>query len=94
MKRVLLAVILACSFALSANADEPPAEKLVLKDGTTLFLHPDGTSRHVDQHGKAMAMADGVEMETADGQMIMMMNNSVWVKHGPPGKGGRHLKTD
>lgn len=94
MKGVLLAAILTCSFALSANANEPPAEKLDLKDGTTLFLHPDGTSRHVDHHGKAMAMTDGVEMETADGQIIMMMNKKVWVKYGPPGKGHRSLKTD
>lgn len=31
-----------------------------------LFLHPDGTGRMVDAHGKPMSMADGVEMQLKD----------------------------
>lgn len=94
MKGILVALILACSLAISAYADEPHPEKLELKDGSTLFLHPDGTSRMVDHHGKSMSMADGVEMELADGRTIMMMNKKVWVRYGPVGKGRRALKSD
>jgi hypothetical protein len=47
-------------------------EKLDLKDGGTLFLHPDGTSRMVDAHGKKMEMADGKEMELKDCQMVLI----------------------
>ena len=95
MKGRLIALIAACSFAFfSFAADEPPAETIKLKDGSTLYLHPDGTSRMVDVHGKRMTMPDGEEMETADGQTIVMMNKKIWVEYGPTGKGGRVLKTD
>lgn len=73
---------------------EEVAEKLELTDGTMFFLHADGTSRMVDQHGKPMSMADGIEMELTDGRTIMMMNKKTWVRWGPPGKGGQYLKTD
>jgi len=33
-------------------AEEPPADKFELKDGSTLFLHPDGTGRMI---GRASA---------------------------------------
>ncbi len=65
----------------------------MLKDGSTLFLHPDGTSRMVNHHGKAMAMADGIEMESMDGDIVMMMNKKVWMKYGT-GKGRRGLKPE
>ncbi len=94
MKRVLFALVLTSSIAIAAYAEEPSTEKIDLKDGSTLFLRPDGTSRMVDAHGKRMTMSDGVEMETADGQTMLMMNKKVWVKYGPRGKGRRHLKTD
>lgn len=94
MKSTLLALVLLCSFAIAAHAEGPPAEKIDLEDGVTLFLHPDGTSRMIDAHGKPMSMSDGVEMETADGETIMMMNKKVWVKYGPTGKGRRYLKND
>ena len=82
-------------FAMSAGTfAEGIAEKLELTNGTMLFLHADGTGRMVDQHGKAMAMADGVEMELKDGRTILMMNKKTWVRYGPPGKGGRYLKTE
>jgi len=75
-------------------AEEPPADKFELKDGSTLFLHPDGTGRMIDQHGKPMSMADGVAMEAKDGRMLMMMNKHVWVQAGPPGKGSTVHKMD
>ena len=83
--------VLAMNSAMSA---EPAAEQVALKDGSTLFLHPDGTGRMVDQHGKPMSMADGIEMETADGRVILMKNKRVWVRYGPPGKGRTVLRTD
>ena len=83
--------VLAMNSAMSA---EPAAEQVTLKDGSTLFLHPDGTGRMVDQHGKPMSMADGMEMETADGRVILMQNKRIWVRYGPPGKGSAVQKTD
>jgi Copper resistance protein K len=96
MKNVLraLALSLAIGTVTSAYADEPAAEKVELKDGNTLYLHPDGTGRMVDQHGKAMDMADGESMEAVDGRVIMMKNKHVWIQYGPPGKGPRVLKHD
>lgn len=95
MKKALLAIALAGSLGVAvAWADEAPAEKLELKDGSTLYVHPDGTSRMVDQHGKRMEMHDGEEMQLADGRTILMKNKKVWVSYGPPGKGGTVLKND
>ena len=96
MKKTLLA--LAFAYAVGSAqvvwAEEPPAEKLQLKDGSTLYVHPDGTSRMVDQHGKKIEMRDGEEMQLADGRTILMKNKKVWVSYGAPGKGGTVLKND
>jgi hypothetical protein len=94
MKKTLIAMALACLVGslTAVYAAEPPADKLELKDGTMLFLHPDGTGRMVDEHGKPMSMADGVEMELKDGRMVMMKNKLVWITYGPPGKGTTVLK--
>lgn len=96
MKRTLIAMALASLVGSLAavHATEPPPEKLELKDGTMMFLHPDGTGRMVDEHGKPMSMADGVEMELKDGRMVMMKNRVVWITYGPPGKGTSVLKAD
>jgi hypothetical protein len=96
MKNAMLAIVFACSVsaAVVMAADEPAAEKLELKDGSTLYLHPDGTGRMVDEHGKTMAMRDGEEMQLADGRVMMMKNKKVWVSYGPPGKGGSVLTND
>ena len=96
MIRSLIALLLSCSIGLlnAVYAAEPPAQKLELMDGSTLYLHPDGTGRMVDAHGKPMGMADGEEMKLKDGRTVMMKNKKVWVMYGPPGKGGKTLKTD
>jgi hypothetical protein len=97
VRKTLIAVALAGSigaFATVYAAEEAVAEKIELKDGSTLYLHPDGTSRMVDVHGKKIEMRDGVEMQLADGRMIIMENKKVWVSWGPPGKGGTVQKTD
>jgi hypothetical protein len=96
MKKTLIAMALACLVGSLAtvHATEPPADKLELKDGSTLYLHPDGTGRMVDEHGKPMSMADGVEMELKDGRTMMMKNKKVWITYGPPGKGKTILKSD
>ncbi len=88
MKQLIRALLLTAGISAlaAAYADEPPAEEVKLKDGSTLYLHPDGTGRMVDMHGKRMNMADGVPMETADGRMIMMKNKKIWVQYGPPAK--------
>ena len=89
-----LAICSVVGFMTPAIADEPIAQKIQLKDGSTLFLHPNGTGRMVDQHGKPMSMSDGVEMETVDGRVIIMKNKRIWVSYGPPGKGGMVQKVD
>lgn len=96
MRNTLIAMILSCSVASLAavQAAEPTAEKVELMDGATLYLHPDGTGRMVDAHGKPMSMADGVEMQTKDGRTVMMKNKKVWITYGPPGKGKTLLKAD
>lgn len=93
MKHLTLTLILLSALATAVSAEEA-AEKIDLKDGSTLFLHDDGTSRMVDAHGKAMTMADGVEMETASGDLIVMLNKKVWRRYGPVGKGRRVLEND
>lgn len=89
-----LAICGAVGLTTPAMADEPMAQKIQLKDGSTLFLHPNGTGRMVDQHGKTMSMPDGVEMETTDGRIIEMKNKRIWVSYGPPTKGGMTQKID
>ncbi len=96
MKKLLVATLLTGMMGTwaIANAEEAIPEKLELKDGSTLFLHPDGTSRMVDVHGKKMEMADGKEMEMKDGQMLIMQNKKIWVRYGVPGKQREHMKND
>lgn len=96
MKKTLIAMLLACSVGVmtAVYAAEPEAEKVELTDGSTLYLHPDGTGRMVDAHGKPMSMADGVEMELKDGRTVMMENKRVWFSYGPPGKKRRGQKID
>ena len=59
-----------------------------------MYLHPDGTSRMIDKHGKRIAMQDGVEMQLADGRTIMMKNKKVWVTYGGAGRGVPIQKID
>lgn len=89
MKKTVLAALFAVAIApwIAANAEDAVADKLELKDGGMLFMHPDGTSRMVDAHGKKVDMTDGVEMELKDGRVMMMKNKMVWMRHGAPGKG-------
>jgi len=94
MKYLALTLLLLSALSTAAFAAEPVADKIDLKDGSTLFLHDDGTSRMVDAHGKSMTMADGVEMETASGDLIIMLNKKVWKRYGPVGKGRRVLEND
>ncbi|MBP6682843.1 MAG: CopK family periplasmic copper-binding protein [Halioglobus sp.] len=89
-----LAICGAVGFMTPAIAEEPIAQKIQLIDGSTLYLHPDGTGRMIDQHGKPMKMSDGTEMETKDGRVIKMENKRIWVTYGPPGKGGTIQKID
>jgi hypothetical protein len=89
-----MAICGAVGFMTPAMAEEPLAQTIQLKDGSTLYLHPDGTGRMIDQHGKPMSMDDKSEMETKDGRIIMMKNHRVWISYGPPGKGGVTQKID
>jgi hypothetical protein len=92
-RKKLLAAILATA-AVAAGAAEPAMDRYELKDGSMLYVRPDGTMRMVDPQGKPMSMSDGVEMELKDGNMLMMKNRRVWVRVGPPGKGLQVPRTD
>jgi len=95
MKRTLIATLLTVLVgAGAAFAEQAVPEKFEMKDGSTLYVNPDGTNRMVDVHGKPMKMADGVEMELMDGRMIMMKNKKVWVTYGPPSREHKGMKTD
>ena len=96
MRRAIPAIILAASMILSldVSADEAAAEKLELKNGGVLFIHPDGTSRMIDAHGKKIFMSSDVEMELQDGRIIMMKNKTIWMRYGSPGSGHEGLITD
>ena len=89
MKSLILIAVFAASLIpwIGVSAHDTAAETLELKDGGTLFMHSDGTSRMVDAHGKQMDMADGMEMELKDGRVMLMKKKMVWMRHGPPGKG-------
>ena len=96
MKSTILAAVFAASLIpwIGASAEEAVAEKMELKNGGMLFMHPDGTSRMVDADGKPMDMADGMEMEEKGGRVMMMKNKKVWMRHGPPGKGQEGMMKD
>ena len=96
MKKTILATLLAAFLIpwTGASAHEAAAQTLELKNGGILFMHPDGTSRMVDAHGKPMDMADGTEMELIDGRAIMMKNKQIWMRHGAPGKGFEGMMKD
>jgi len=86
MLKALGAVVIGCAMAMAVPSfaeEQEPAEKVELKDGTTLYMHADGTGRMVDEHGKSMRMADDMPMEAVDGRVVMMKNNWVWVRMGP-----------
>lgn len=96
MKSLLGGVIFAgLSFASTlGHATERTEEKLALKDGSTLYLRSDGTSKMVDHHGNRIVMKNGVEMELADGRLVEMKNKVIWITYGPPTKGGVIRKTE
>ena len=96
MKKLLGGAVLAgLVFASTLGyTTEPTEEKFELKDGSTLFLRSDGTSKMVDHHGNHRAMKNGVEMELADGRLVEMKNKVIWMTYGPPGKGGVIRKTE
>jgi hypothetical protein len=92
-RKSLVAVALTIA-VFAASAAEPAADRYELKDGSMLYVHPDGSMRMVDVHGKPMAMSDGVEMALKDGNTLMMKNKRVWIQVGPPGKGFQYLHRD
>jgi hypothetical protein len=89
----LFAAILAIA-AGAAGAAEPATDRYDVKDGSMLYVRPDGTMSMVDGQGKPLSMKDGVEMELKDGRMLMMKNRRVWIQIGPPGKGFGYLRTE
>ena len=62
----------------SVTASDASSQTIVLKDGTTLVMHSDGTMYHADAKGKRMKMKDGAVMESKDGKTYMMKNDVVW----------------
>jgi hypothetical protein len=62
----------------SVTAADPSARTIMLKDGTTLVAHTDGTMYHADAKGKRIKMKDGVVMEGQDGTKYPMKNDVLW----------------
>ena len=89
----LVAAILVTA-VVAAGAAEPATDRYELKDGSMLYVRPDGTMNMVDGQGKPLSMKDGVEMELKDGNLLMMKNRRVWIQVGPPGKGFQYLRTE
>ena len=85
LSRRIAAVALATA-VFAAIAGEPTPDRYDLKDGATLYVHPDGTMRMIDPHGQTMGMSDGVEMQLKDGRTLLMKNKLIWVQIGPPGQ--------
>lgn len=95
MLKRLVITMAACLIGVSAvSYAEEPAEKLELRNGGVLYVHPDGTSRMVDQHGKRVEMLSGSEMTLKDGRLVMMKNKTIWIGIGSPGDGHMGLKND
>lgn len=49
-----------------------------LKDGSTVHIFKDGKMGMEDKYGRAFLMKEGTEMETKDGEKIIMKGNEVW----------------
>ena len=62
----------------SVTAASASSRTILLKDGTTLVTHSDGTMYHADAKGKRIKMKDGVVMEGKDGTKYLMKNDVVW----------------
>jgi hypothetical protein len=62
----------------SVTAADASARTILLKDGTTLVAHSDGTMYHADAKGKRIKMKDGIVMEGRDGTKYLMKNDVVW----------------
>lgn len=84
--KLILALILAASMTIGAQAAEPEKREVIeLKDGTTLVLDAKGLMRHFDQQGRPLLMKDGVQMEGKDGAKYLMKNDAIWKQLGLKG---------
>ncbi len=77
LQRTRLVTAILVAVALSEGAAEPATDRYELKDGSMLYVRPDGTMHMADSQGKPMRMADNVEMELKEGNMLMMKNRHV-----------------
>lgn len=90
--RILLVIALSGTGPAFAADTAPPVR---LENGSFVFVDDsDGTTRMVDRNGKPEKMREGVEMQTADGGVIVMRNNRIWKLVGPPGKQRRFSVDD
>ena len=79
----MIATIAVCSIGLlSASAMAGDTGKKVeafkLKDGSAVTVFENGVMKMTDSQGKFFTMKDGEQMETADGQVIMMKEGILW----------------
>lgn len=85
MKPQVLAIALIASLAVAACAtggqsasESQTPQRLVLKDGNTLYVDADGRMRMFAPDGDRVYMKDGAAMELQDGAVITMKENIVW----------------
>lgn len=82
MRKTMQALVVAAALAVggAAMAAQDDTREIPLKDGTTLLIFKDGKMSMRDTRGRVHSMKDGTQMETKDGQVIMMKGNEVWRK--------------
>jgi hypothetical protein len=85
MKLKVIAIALIASLAMAACAtsgqsgtESKTPQRVVLKDGNTLYVDADGRMRMFAPDGDRVYMKDGVAMELQDGTVVTMKENIVW----------------
>lgn len=82
MRNIGIAFILSALMATSALAGEASNGKKVeafkLKNGSTVTVFENGTMKMTDSQGDFFTMKEDEQMETANGQIIMMKEGALW----------------
>lgn len=78
MRKAFVAFAAAVMAASAFASDIGAASKAVpLRDGSTVYIFPDGKMAMENKWGRAEFMKPGQVMETRDGQSLVMVGNEV-----------------
>lgn len=82
MRNIGIAFIFSALMVTSAIAGEASNGKKVeafkLKNGSTVTVFENGVMKMADSQGDFFTMKDGEQMETTNGQIIMMKEGALW----------------